>query len=167
MEVNIARIQCPWKPSTMVRLCCIYWKYTGDQGWCNGGIWSRFPAMWSVFEVALEDPSELVEFVSSVLYSPPKGFRPVLTFALKTSISCFQMIWSIINYSVGYENPESLVKWLLLLLSELSQNLFSYLYLRTLFSIAIITSPYFVLLFGHVAWHIVHAVVAFCLHSVV
>ena len=37
------------------------------------------------------------------------------------------------NYSVGCENPESLVKKQLLLLSESSQNPFSYLHLRTLF----------------------------------
>ena len=46
----------------------------------------------------------------------------------------------ICDYTVGYENHESLVRWLLLRLSELSQNLFSYLYLRTLFPTAIITS---------------------------
>ena len=46
----------------MVRLCCIYRKYTGDEGWC-------FPTMWPVFEIVLEGISELVEFVVSVLYS--------------------------------------------------------------------------------------------------
>ena len=44
------------------------------------------------------------------------------------------------SYSVGNENPESSVKYLLLLLSESSQNPFSYLHLRTLFPIPIITS---------------------------
>ena len=59
-------------------------------------------------------------------------------------------VYLICDYTVDYENPESLVRWLLLLLSELSQNLFSYLYLRTLFPTAIIirscemSSSYFV-----------------------
>ena len=76
----------------MVRLCCIYWKYTGDQGWRNGGRWSRFPTMCPVLEIVVEGISELVDIVNSVLYSAPKGFRPVLTFTLKTNISCFQLI---------------------------------------------------------------------------
>ena len=79
MEVNSARNRRPRKASTMVRLCCIYWKYTGDRGWRNGGRWLRFPTMWPVFEIVVEGISELVEFVSSVLYSALKGFRPVLT----------------------------------------------------------------------------------------
>ena len=62
----------------IVRLCCIYWRYTGDQGWCNGGR-TRLPTVWPVFEIVLEGKSELVEFVGSVLYSAPKRFRPVLT----------------------------------------------------------------------------------------
>ena len=95
MEVNSARNRRPRKASTRVRLYCIYWKYTGDQGWCNGGRWSRFPTMWPVFEIVVEHISELVEFVSSVPYSAPKGFRPVLTFALKTSISHFELICSV------------------------------------------------------------------------
>ena len=36
--------------------------------------------------IVVEGISELVECFSSVLYSAPKGFRPVLTFALKTNI---------------------------------------------------------------------------------
>ena len=74
-----------------VRLCCIYWRYTGDQGWRNGGR-TRFLTVWPVLEIVREGMSELVEFVGSVLYSAPKGFRSVLTFALKTSISYFELI---------------------------------------------------------------------------
>ena len=37
--------------------------------------------MWPVFKIVVEGISELVEFVSSVLYSAPKGFHPVLIFA--------------------------------------------------------------------------------------
>ena len=48
--------------------------------------------MGPVHEIVVEDISELVESVSSVLYSAPKGFRPVLAFALKTSISYFELI---------------------------------------------------------------------------
>ena len=81
----------------MVRLCCIYWKFTGNQGWRNGGRWSRFPTMWPVFEIVVEGISQLVEFVSSVLYSAPKDLRPVLTFALKTSISYFELICSVVT----------------------------------------------------------------------
>ena len=47
--------------------------------------------VWPVFEIVLEGISELVELVVSVLYSAPKGFRPVLIFALKTSISYFEL----------------------------------------------------------------------------
>ena len=71
-----------------VRLCYIYWRYTGDQCWRNGGR-TRFPTVWPVFE------SEMVEFIGSALDSAPKGFCLVLTFALKTKISCFQLIWSV------------------------------------------------------------------------
>ena len=63
-----------------VRLCCIYWRYTGDQGWCNGGR-TRFPTVWPVLGIALEGISELVEFAGSAL-SVPKAFRP---FSLKTN----------------------------------------------------------------------------------
>ena len=38
MEVNNARNQRPRKVIIMVGLCCIYWKYTGNKGWCNGGL---------------------------------------------------------------------------------------------------------------------------------
>ena len=48
--------------------------------------------MWRVFEIVVEGVSELVEFIGSVLYSVPKGFRPVLIFALKNSISYFELI---------------------------------------------------------------------------
>ena len=88
-----------------------------------------------MFEIVVKGISELVAFVSSVLYPTPRGFRPVLTFALKTNISCFQLICSVRNHSVGYENRERLVKLLLLLLSESRQNPFPNLYLRTLFPI--------------------------------
>ena len=81
----------------MVRLCCIYWKYSGGQGWRNVGRWSRFSTMWPVFEIVVEGISELVEFIGYVLYSALKGFCPVLTFALKTNISCFQLIRSVIT----------------------------------------------------------------------
>ena len=75
--MNSARNQRPRKASTMVRLCCIYWKYTGDEGWCNGGL-SRFPTKWTVFEIVLEDTSELVESAfGPVLYSAPNGFCPI------------------------------------------------------------------------------------------
>ena len=50
-----------------------------------------------MFEIKLDSISELVEFVGSVLNSDPKGFRPVLTFALKTNISCFESICSVIT----------------------------------------------------------------------
>ena len=90
--MNSATNQRPRKVSTMVRLCCIYWKYTGNQGWRKGGSWSRFPTVWPVFEIVLEGISELVELVGSVLYSAPKGFRLILTFVLKTNISCFELI---------------------------------------------------------------------------
>ena len=56
------------------RLCCIYWRYTGDQGWCNDGR-TRFQTVWPVFEIVREGISELVEFVGSVIYSAPKGFN--------------------------------------------------------------------------------------------
>ena len=95
--MNIARNQRPRIASIMVRLCCIYWKYTGNQGWRNGRRWSRFPTKWPVFEIVVKGISELVEFVSSVLNPAPRGFRPVLTFALKTNISCFQLICSVIT----------------------------------------------------------------------
>ena len=90
--MNSARNQRPRKASTMVRLCCIYWKYTGNQGWRNDRRWSRFPTVWPVFETLLEGISELVEFIGSVIYSAPKAVRPVLTFALKTNISSFELI---------------------------------------------------------------------------
>ena len=67
-----------------VRLCCIYWRYTVDQGWRNGGR-TRFPTVWPVFQIVLEGIPELVEFDGSVLYSAPKGCRAVLTFKLKTN----------------------------------------------------------------------------------
>ena len=90
--MNSARNRRPRKVSTMVRLCCIYWKYTGYQGWRNGGSWSRFSTVWPVFEIVLEGISELVELVGSIFYSAPKALRPVLTFVLKTNISCFELI---------------------------------------------------------------------------
>ena len=74
-----------------VVLCCIYWRYTGDQGWRNGGR-TRFPTVWRLLKIVLESKSELVKFVGSVLYSAPKGFRPALPFALKTSMSYFELI---------------------------------------------------------------------------
>ena len=49
-----------------VRLCCIYWRYTVDQGWRNGGR-TRFPTVWPVREIVLEGISGLVEFVGSGL----------------------------------------------------------------------------------------------------
>ena len=48
-----------------------------------------------MFEIVLEGISELVEFDSSVIYSAPKGFRPVLTFALK--VTSFELICSVIT----------------------------------------------------------------------
>ena len=57
-----------------VRLCCIYWRCAGDQGWRNGGR-TRFPTVWPVREIVLEGIYWLVEFVGSVLYSAPKGFN--------------------------------------------------------------------------------------------
>ena len=60
--------------------------------------WSRFPTKWTVFEIVLEDTSELVESAfGPVLYSAPNGFCPILTFALiiiiiNNNISCFELI---------------------------------------------------------------------------
>ena len=62
--------------------------------------WSRFlTAKWTVFEIVLEDTSELVESsFGPVLYSAPNGFCPILTFALiiiiiiNNNISCFELI---------------------------------------------------------------------------
>ena len=34
-----------------------------------------------MFQIVLEGKSELVEFVQSVVYSAPKGVRPLLNFA--------------------------------------------------------------------------------------
>ena len=57
-----------------------------------------------MFEIVVEGISELAEFVGSVLYSAPKGFRPVLSVALKKKNSFLELI------SCGYENPESPAK---------------------------------------------------------
>ena len=54
-----------------VILCCIYWRYIGDQGWRNLGR-TRFSTMWPVLEIVREGMSE---FVGSVLYSAPNGFN--------------------------------------------------------------------------------------------
>ena len=35
-----------------VVLCCIYWRYTGDQGWRNG-VRTRFPIVWRLLEIVL------------------------------------------------------------------------------------------------------------------
>ena len=45
-----------------------------------------------MLEIVVVIISELVEFVGSVLFCSPKGFRSVLTFALKTSISHCELI---------------------------------------------------------------------------
>ena len=92
LGISAREKQVLWFDYVAYRLCCIYWKYTEKQGWRNGGSWSRFPTLWPVFEIVLEGISELLEFVGSLLYSAPRGFRPILTFALKTNISSFRLI---------------------------------------------------------------------------
>ena len=73
--------------SIMLHILEIYWR-RGLVQW-----WSSFPTMWTVFEIVLEDTSELVESAfRPVLYSAPNGFCPISTFALKTNISCFELI---------------------------------------------------------------------------
>ena len=81
MEVNIARNQRLLKVCFMVELCCIYWKYTGDNGCCNGGLAFQQCRLFSKL-YAMAYISELIEFVGSVLCSASKGFCPVIIFDL-------------------------------------------------------------------------------------
>ena len=78
MEVNSSRNQRLRKVSIMVGLCCIYWKYTGDNGCCNGGLafqQCRLQLFSKLYSKAYPSWLSLL-----VLYStlPPKVFFPLL-----------------------------------------------------------------------------------------
>ena len=91
MEVNSARNQRLRKVSIMVGLCCIYWKYTGDNGCCNGGLAFQQCRLFSkLYSKAYPSWLSLL-----VLYStlPPKVFVPLLFLILILSFKFFGILF--------------------------------------------------------------------------
>ena len=103
--MNSARNQRLRKVSIMVGLCCIYWKYTGGNGFCNGGLAFQQCRLFSkLYSMAYPSWLSLL-----VLYStlPPKDFVSLLFLILILSFKFFGILFSLhVQFAISCKSKQ-------------------------------------------------------------